>query len=143
MPPTLESFTISYHKSADLEEYFTYEELVKGMIEIGVSFFNFNNVNFAIEDNRTLFQKIFSNKKALKRVRYLNFFRCRQIEKLTGVLNNLEKLDSLSLIECGITDNNMDDLKKMLDLYLKGRNLKTLTLNHNELNKGRDVISQW
>lgn len=99
MPPTLESFTFSYHRQGDLEEHFTYKELVRGMIELGVSFFNFNNVNFGIANNITLFSKIFNNKRALKRVKYLNFFKCKQIEKLTGVLNNLEELDSLSLIE--------------------------------------------
>jgi hypothetical protein len=143
MPVTLESFTITYHNPVDLEDRFTYKDLVRGMIEIGVQFFNFYKVDFGIENNRSLFKNIFSNKIALRRIKYLNFFRCKQVEKVNGVLNNLEGLDSLSLVECGLTDNHTDDLKKMLDPYITGMKLKTLTLNHNELNKVRDDISQW
>jgi hypothetical protein len=145
MPATLESFTITYHNPVDLEERFTYKDLVRGMIEIGVQFFNFYKVDFGIENNRSLFKSIFSNEKALRGIKYLNFFRCKQIEKVNGVLNNLEGLESLSMVECGLTDNHTDDLKKMLEPYFIGMKLKlkTLTLNHNELNKAKDDISQW
>ena len=143
MPPTLESFTISYHRQVDLENSFTYESLIKGLIELGVHFFNFNNVNFKIEKNGTLFNKIFSNRKALRKVRYLNFFKCIQVEKVHDMLNNLDSLESFSIIECGLKDSCTDDLKKLLNPYLTGRKLKTLTLNHNELNNAKETFIKW
>ncbi|CAI2385449.1 unnamed protein product [Moneuplotes crassus] len=147
LPESLDSLSFSclkYEDAVNANDVYNLGVFLRGVIMIGVKYLTIKEIDFGNPENVKMIRDVFKGNLDYSLLKYLSFLKCKNIWELdSDLLSDLNNLENLSFSHCGLHDEHLEHLKKLLEPF-KHRMLNSLELNHNKIkNAGRDIIESW